>query len=289
MDRRPAATAQQRLQALADGSSRVSQLDSLQRLANRGAVVGQLKNGKGKQGKKGGKQDQPAEPWKPEHDQTQIQNHIIAAWASDYHEGGLDEIRARYAETYRDDNGGWCDGWAYLLSKGVEGLAEMWRAIDTAISTGEDLSMTDMAEAVGLARRAVWYHVINNDPPDPSEAQYADYVDAVYHRDRESREPEFWRHEEPSPDAPMIELSLKLIMAEVKGLKRDETLRMTSTTHDASVRRIKDGYIVSETELHGVQQCDSLGTVEAILGAWKEDCEKNKVAFFSQPLKVEAN
>src|SRR5436190_3229562 len=114
-DNRPEAAAHRRFQAMADHSLGARPMS----FASNPPV--QL----GKKGKK--TQEEDSSVWKPEHSQEEIQDFMIDLWKKNPTDD-QDQLRANYADTYKVDEAGWCDGWSYLLSRGGDELADVWSA-----------------------------------------------------------------------------------------------------------------------------------------------------------------
>jgi hypothetical protein len=213
----------------------------------------------------------------PRHSQEEIQGCIIDLWL-DLAKDDLDLNRARYMRDYSGTEGGWCDGWSYALAQGGDALAEIWWELDEVCPDASSLSPTTKFEAVRLARSAALYHVMNTDAPT-REAQLNAYKAAGFNREQDPRQRESWKHEFGKP------LELYVIEEEIHKLSINQTLRLTSDVHDAAVKRIsKHGYLVSETENHGIQECTGVRAVMGIIKSWQEACEKKD--FFSQTLII---
>lgn len=218
--------------------------------------------------------------WTPEHSQDDIQNFIIELWLG-LCKSDIDLKRAEYMRDYSGTEGGWCDGWSYALSRpGGEKLAEIWREIDQACTDRSNVSSTTMFEAVERARVAALYHVMNSEPPADA-AQRAAYDAAGFDMEKTPNTWESWKHTFGSP------LELYVIQVEIKKLQVGTTLRLTSSSHDAAVKRTKDGFVVAETERHGIQLCTKLQDAMAILEDWQEQCAQDEEKeFFSQTMVV---
>lgn len=216
---------------------------------------------------------------KPSHSQEEIQDEMIQLWQINA-ANDQDQLRANYAWNYRKVEGGWCDGWSYVLSMGRDELAETWAEIDSLIGGGDQLNSTSKYHACTLARKASLYHIMNQDPPAAGTQQNLDYQAANFDSEQTPGNREIWKHDEDAT------LEMYVIEEEIKSLADGQTLRLTSPIHDAAVKRIKGGYIVSETESHGVQKCEKLQEALLILDEWRVECEKNNFPFFNQTMIV---
>jgi hypothetical protein len=230
-------------------------------------------------GKRGKSKNEKPVVRKAEHTQEEIQNFMIGLWQANPKDE-LDQVRADYAQMYKAEEGGWCDGWSYVLSQRGEELAEVWTAVDTALTENSAVTKTIAGQAMELARKASLYHIINGDPPGPDTQKLLDYQAAHYDLFETPASRETWRHDEGTP------VKLYVIKEEIKSLEVGRTLRLTSPTHDAAVQRLREGFTVSETEKHGVQKVSSLDEVLLILKEWQEECRKTGVLFFTQSMVV---
>lgn len=206
--------------------------------------------------------------------QEKIQNYMIDIWLK----GTTDEDdlkKANYVYKYRKEEGGWCDGWAYLLAYKPETLLEIWEKVDKAIENKYVLNSTDKYNVKECVRRASTYHILNGEPDDQ---QKADYKDALYNFESKGRET--WHHDEDN------ELEIYEIIEEIKKLKDGHTLRLTSPVHDCAIyKRQRNVYIVAETELSGIQLCDGIEEIRMILENWKsngKEDENSEFVYFTQ-------
>lgn len=120
-----------------------------------------------------------------------------------------DKKKASYMYKYRNDEGGWCDGWAYLLAYKPETLLEIWEKVDNAIEGTYVLNSNDIYNVKECIRRASTYHILNG---KPNNQQKADYKDALYNCESKGRET--WYHDEDN------ELKIYEIIEEIKKTKR---------------------------------------------------------------------
>ncbi|MEH2033226.1 MAG: hypothetical protein V7K67_26985 [Nostoc sp.] len=226
--------------------------------------------------------NEPISVRKPEHNQEQIQDEMIKLWKSNPI-NEQDQLRADYAWNYRKTEGGWCDGWSYVLSRGADDLADLWAEIDNLLDSGDPLNSTSIYNATTFARKACLYHIMNHDAPADNEdnpTQYADYQAANFSLEQKPSDRENWKHDDSGT------LPMYIIVNEIKSLQVGQTLRLTSPIHDAAVKHTKEGYIVSETESHGVQKCQKLEEALLILEEWQAECERKHAPFFNQTLIV---
>ncbi|WP_455671058.1 hypothetical protein [Phocaeicola faecalis] len=204
------------------------------------------------------------------HTQEEIQKFMVGVWL-DNTTDEYDKQRAQYLEKYPIDEGGWCDGWSFLLAYEPETLLEIWEKVDKAIDGKYALNITDKYNVVNCARRASTYHIANG---VPKHKQQKDYKNALY--PFEIKDNSVWRHDSDN------ELEVKVIIEEVKKLNTGKTLRLTSSIHDSAIyRKDKHTFIVAETELSGIQLCN-LEMVLTILERWKSACGPKE--FFTQYL-----
>lgn len=205
--------------------------------------------------------------------QEKIQNYMINIWLNNTTDD-YDKKKASYMYKYRDDEGGWCDGWAYLLAYKPETLLEIWEKVDNAIKGTYVLNSNDIYNVKECVRRASTYHILNG---KPNNQQKADYKDAY---NGESKSIETWHHDEDN------ELKIYEIIEEIKKLEDGQTLRLTSPIHDCAIyKQQRDVYIVAETELSGIQLCNGIEKVRMILENWKSNCEEDEngeYVFFTQ-------
>lgn len=275
VDNRPEAIAQRKLQEMANNSSQAKRAAQLQAMAdNYSAHQQPIQMNKKKKGK-----EETISVSRPSHGQEEIQDEMINLWKRNAI-NDLDQLRADYAWKYKAIEGGWCDGWSYVLSVNGDDLADLWSEIDNLLDGGEQLSSTSIYNACTLARKASLYHIMNGSPPAVNTQQYSDYQEANFDLEQIPESRETWRHDENST------LPIHVIKEEIKSLETGQTLRLTSPVHDAAVKRIKGGYIVSETEIHGVQKCEKLQEALLILEEWQRECEQKGVPFFNQTMIV---
>jgi hypothetical protein len=260
---RPEAVMQQKLHDLASKSSRSN-------------LVSQLKKGKKK---KKEEEEEPAVAYTPSHGQEEIQDSMIQIWQANAL-NDQDQLRADYAWNYRAVEGGWCDGWSYVVASAGEELSTVWQEIDALLDGGDALSKTSAFNATNFARKASLYHIKNQDAPAAGSAQLTDYEEANFDLESTPGDAESWDHDEDKT------LPMYVIKAEIKALDEGQTLRLTSPIHDAAVNCVADGYVVSETESHGVQKVDSLEAAVLILDEWRQECAENDDPFFSQSMVV---
>ena len=234
---------------------------------------------------------------KPQHSQEKIQDYIIKLWIEDP-QNDYDLLKATYMQICAEKSDGWCDGWSYLLSilsqDDVDKLITIWKEIDQlCLNSSHTLSVTDIGTAIDFARRASRYHVINNDPPSPPSSivpltiqqrrQYDAYQTAGFGRYASPSDSETWKNDKDT------ELTLHgVIKSTIKKLKSNQTLRLTSPTHDVAVRKKNKSFIVCETENYGIQRCSTINEVLQILQEWKSKCEdkKSPIQFFTQYMIV---
>lgn len=283
-DNRPEATPQRKLQELVKSSQQTYQLKTFQNMANNSHhhnYLSQLPplqmNRKMKRKKQG--QEERVSVSRPSHSQEDIQDEMIRHWLRNPL-NDQDQLRANYAWNYKGVEGGWCDGWSYVLSVDGDGLAELWEKIDSYLDGGEQLNSTDIYKACTFARKASLYHIMNQDPPTVKSPQGLDYQAANFDLEQTPSKRENWQHDEDST------LPMYVIKEDIKSLDAGQTLRLTSPIHDAAVKCIKGGYIVAETESHGIQKCKNLQEVLLILDEWRKECEQNNAPFFNQTMIV---
>ncbi len=208
------------------------------------------------------------------HTQLEIQNHIVDLWLNDP-ENDIDSCRAKYLKENLIYEGGWCDGWAYTLMFHPDELLSMWGNIDNAIDEKYELSLSDIYNAAQLARMASGYHIINN-WMDADNIHIQLYNSLGYDAYYRSKSIETWRHDINT------HLEIYEIKEIAKKLKEGHTLRLTSRNHDAAIyKKSAKEYIVSETELAGIQLVD-INELCTILQNYREECGKRM--FFSQYL-----
>ncbi|MCL1128020.1 hypothetical protein L2764_27145, partial [Shewanella surugensis] len=265
VDNRPEVAVQRKFQDMANKTATL-ELHSMSVIQ-----MGKKKNKKAK--------EEPITVSRPSHTQEEIQDEMIKLWQI-HAINEQDQLRADYAWNYRGIEGGWCDGWSYVLSMGGDELAEIWSEIDSLLDGGNQLNSTSKYNACALARKASLYHIMNQDPPETGIQQEKDYKAANFEVEQTPANRESWNHDEDST------LKMYVIKEEIKSLEDGQTLRLTSPIHDAAVQRIKGGYIVSETESHGVQKCEKLEEAMLILGEWREECEQKNDPFFNQTMIV---
>jgi len=266
-DNRPEIVVQRKLQEIANNSHLDGYTSQLQ----------PIQMNKKKKKKKG--KEEPISVSKPSHSQEEIQDEMIQLWQANAI-NNLDQLRADYAWGYRALESGWCDGWSYVLSVNGDDLAELWTEIDNLLDGGDQLNSTSIFNACTFARKASLYHIMNQVPPAVGSPQGLDYQAANFGLEQTPKNRENWKHDEDST------LETYAIKADIKSLDVDQTLRLTSPIHDAAVKRIKGGYIVSETESHGIQKCENLQEALLILVEWREECEQNDDPFFNQTMIV---
>ena len=213
------------------------------------------------QGKKGRHRrfEKKREINKQRHSQEEIQEKITRLWMND----PINDIDLRYAtEAYQNVRiNGWCDGWSYVLSvEDEDKLVAVWAYID------------DMLDGVNMERnRSIEFDACNF-----ARKAYRYYCSSEEERERK----EIWKNDKEST------LSLVYIMSEIKKMPKGRTLRLTSPDHDVAVKYSEDGYVVSETELYGIQRVNKLEYVKEILQEWKNYTEKEHMPFFNQMMIV---
>jgi hypothetical protein len=210
----------------------------------------------------------------PKHGQEDIQKFILQHWlraaAADPKVSANgptpDLLQARFAEEHSKALSGWCDGWAFVLAQShPDGsrLPVVWEAIDKAID-GETPTQPILHEAMVLARVALFYHVMNGDyAPTGHENQMKEYKAAGFGGQKPAAR-ENWSGDET------LALHESQLQGAFKDLRPGQTMRLTSSGHDAAARCInKDQYIVAETEGNGVQELTKTEALQMLLKAHK--------------------